>query len=402
MPHADAPHSQPDVPDEEAAAAPDAASHASPHMPPWIPRLILYVAVVGIAAVLALSIVRRLSGLIWILVIALFLSFALEPAVNWFTKHRWTRFWATSFILALLIIAVVGIAAVFMPMFVTQVGSLVAFITDVVNTVNPYLEEWFGTSISLEGIGDWGPQLAQAGMGLLGGVFGIVSGLLSFVGHALAIAFFAFFFVADGPKLRRFICSFLPPDRQQKVLWAWDTSLDKTGSYFYSRLLQAIIAGGSAFVVMTILRMPFALPLALWVGLISQFIPAVGSYIAAILPLLIAAFISLPTFLILGGWFLIYQLAENYIISPKITAHTMELHPAVALGSAFAGGALFGAIGAFLALPAAAVLQAGITTYSKRYEVVKNRLTLETTPEQDEPDDCAGGGGTDGPSSVRQ
>jgi len=352
-------------------------------MPPWVPRLVLYVALVGTAAVFAIMLLRQLTGLIWIMVIALFLSFALEPAVNWFSKHRWTRFWATSFILALLLLATVGIAAVFVPLFVAQVGSLVQFVGDVINTLNPLLQKWFGHSISLDSITDWIPQIAQAGLGLLGGVVGIVGSLASFVGRALAVAFFAFFLVADGPKFRRYICSFLPPDRQQKVLWTWDTALDKTGSYFYSRLLQALIAGGTAFVVMAILRVPFALPLALWVGLISQFIPAVGSYIAAILPLLIALFVSLPTFLILGGWFLLYQLIENYIISPKITAHTMELHPAVALGSAFAGGALFGAIGAFLALPAAAVIQAGVSNYSRRYDVVEDELTTESPSASD-------------------
>lgn len=76
-------------------------------MPPWVPRLVLYVALVGTAAVFAIMLLRQLTGLIWIMVIALFLSFALEPAVNWFSKHRWTRFWATSFILALLLLATV-------------------------------------------------------------------------------------------------------------------------------------------------------------------------------------------------------------------------------------------------------------------------------------------------------
>lgn len=55
----------------------------------------------------------------------------------------------------------------------------------------------------------------------------------------------------------------------------------------------------------------------------------------------------------------------------------------MALGSAFAGGALFGAIGAFLALPAAAVIQAGVSNYSRRYDVVEDELTTESPSASD-------------------
>jgi predicted PurR-regulated permease PerM len=63
------------------------------------------------------------------------------------------------------------------------------------------------------------------------------------------------------------------------------------------------------------------------------------------------------------AWILAYQQIENYLLSPRITGQTMNLHPAVAFGSALAGAALFGPMGAVLALPAAAVIQAFITTY---------------------------------------
>jgi predicted PurR-regulated permease PerM len=71
----------------------------------------------------------------------------------------------------------------------------------------------------------------------------------------------------------------------------------------------------------------------------------------------------------------VYQQIENYVFSPRITARTMEVHPALAFGAALGGIALFGAIGAILALPAAAMAQAIISETGDRHQVIKSDLT---------------------------
>ena len=70
---------------------------------------------------------------------------------------------------------------------------------------------------------------------------------------------------------------------------------------------------------------------------------------------------------------------DNHVLSPKLTARTMALHPAVAFGAVIAGGLLYGA---FLALPAAAILQAGLSVYLTRNEVVDSDLTREQPPSE--------------------
>ena len=74
---------------------------------------------------------------------------------------------------------------------------------------------------------------------------------------------------------------------------------------------------------------------------------------------------------------LVYQGIENYLLAPRITARTMELHPAVAFGAAFAGGSLMGVPGALMALPVAATIQALIGVYLQRHEVVESHLTVD-------------------------
>jgi predicted PurR-regulated permease PerM len=81
----------------------------------------------------------------------------------------------------------------------------------------------------------------------------------------------------------------------------------------------------------------------------------------------------------------VYQQIENYILSPRITARTMSLHPAVAFAAALIGGALGGVFAAFLALPVAGVIQAAVKEWSKSYDVVAEVQVVEPEDPGDRP-----------------
>jgi predicted PurR-regulated permease PerM len=80
-------------------------------------------------------------------------------------------------------------------------------------------------------------------------------------------------------------------------------------------------------------------------------------------------------------WVLVFLTAynqfENYVLGPRIARITLKIHPAITIGAVFAGGLLFGGVGAVLALPAAAVIQASISTYAEEHRVIDNELTQE-------------------------
>jgi hypothetical protein len=109
--------------------------------------------------------------------------------------------------------------------------------------------------------------------------------------------------------------------------------------------------------------------LAVWVGLVSQFIPTIGTYLAGALPMLIAFTVDPWYALWVLVFVVIYQQFENYVLQPKLTSKTVDIHPAVAFGSVIAGTALLGAVGALIAIPAVATLQAFLGAYVKRYAV---------------------------------
>ncbi len=184
------------------------------------------------------------------------------------------------------------------------------------------------------------------------------------------VGLFTFYFVAEGPKLRRAILSRMRPERQARVLFVWEKAIEQTGGYFYSRLLLAVINGTGMYLVLRFNNVPFAAPLAIFEGIVAEFIPIVGTYIGGAVPILVAFLVSPSAGVWAVGYVIVYQQLENYFLSPRLTAKTMSLHPAVAFAAALIGGALGGLLVAFLALPVAGVIQASIEEWSRPYDVV--------------------------------
>jgi len=348
-------------------------------MPGWVPRAILLF-FLGVAALFSVyALVRQLRPLLLILLVSLFLAFALEPAVNFLARRGWRRGVATGLVFFALVVAVTGFVAAMSVLVVEQVSNFADDAESYGDQIEEYAKNWFDAEIDMEETIDDltaedGPlrefaanNAADIAAAVLGGVF-----------QAFTVALFTFYLVADGPRLRRTVCSVLRPEQQREVLRAWELAIDKTGGYIYSRALLAGLSAIATWIALTIIGVPYALALALWVGVISQFVPVVGTYIAGALPVTIAALNEPVDVIWTLGFIILYQQVENYLLAPRITAQTMELHPAVAFGTVVAGAAILGPVGAVLALPAAAVGQAFLTTYIQRHEVVESALTADT------------------------
>ena len=365
---------QPPAPVPPPATAPP--SPPAP-LPAWVPRAILLAVAAFFGILVTRFLVHRLQSLILMVVVALFLSFALEPAVTWLAARGWRRGAATGVVMLGLLLGGGVLVGAMVPMLVQQVEGLTAGLPGWLDRANRLTERWLGTSVTTSQLQR---TLTSSTSDLAGSLLTVGTTLASGFFKLLTVGLFAFYLVADGPRVRRAVCSVLPPQRQREMLWAWDVAIAKTGGYLYSRLLLAAISAAATFAVLVLLGVPFALPLALWVGIISQFIPVVGTYIALTVPVLVALAHSPVAAVVLLVFLVLYQQVENYLLGPRVTARTMALHPAVALGAVIAGGSLYGAIGAFLALPAAAILQAGLSTYLTRHEVLDSALTRPRRP----------------------
>jgi predicted PurR-regulated permease PerM len=154
------------------------------------------------------------------------------------------------------------------------------------------------------------------------------------------------------------------------VLDVWELAVQKTGGYLSSRAILAVVSSLLHYVAFEAIGTPAPIALALWVGVISQFLPVIGIYVAGALPLLLTVIDAPIKGLFVLAFIVVYQQIENFLIAPKITAQTMELHAGVAFASAIIGGAVLGPTGAILGLPAAAVIQGILSSVGHRYEVV--------------------------------
>ena len=146
---------------------------------------------------------------------------------------------------------------------------------------------------------------------------------------------------------------------------------------------------------------PLGLTLGLFVGLVSQFIPTVGTYIAGALPVIVALTESPGQAIAVLVFVVLYQQFENYLLAPPLSARTMQLHPAVAFAGVIVGATLIGPAGAFLALPIIATVQAFASSYVQRHALVESEM-LETAPEGESDADADVESGTPGPESSEE
>jgi predicted PurR-regulated permease PerM len=349
----------------------DAAGQGA-RMPRWLPR----------AMVLALTLIavfqlgswafHQLTNLLINILISFFLALAIEPAVSWMASRGMRRGLATFLVFLGSLIMVAGFVTLLGSMLAGQIIKMIEGFPDYLDSVINWINTHFHTDLRRvdiqEGLlhSDWLRKYVQNSAT---GVLDVSGQVLGGLFQLLTVALFSFYFAADGPRLRRALCSVLPPARQAEVLRAWEIAVDKTGGYLYSRGLMALISGVAHYILLEALGVPYAPVLGVWVGLVSQFIPTIGTYLAGALPMLIAFTIDPWYALWVLVFVVLYQQFENYVLQPKLTSRTVDIHPAVAFGSVIAGTALLGAVGALIAIPAVATLQAFLGAYVKRYDV---------------------------------
>ena len=332
----------------------------------WMPRIAFVVLLtVAIGAIFTWAFVQVSSFLLTI-VMSLFLAFALAPAVDRLAQRGWRRGVATG--LVMLIAVLIGLVFVFaFVSLVVEQGALIANrIPGWVDSLFLFLREDLGIEISRadvlaqeEAIKDWLLSYSDDAVALVAGVGGTILGA---VFGALTMGLFVFYMTAEAPSLRRAVVRPFPEHQKERLIAIWDEASNQTGNYIYSRSLLAGFSAVFHTIAFLILGLPSALALGLFVGVVSQFVPNIGTYIAGALPVIVALASGDATQAI---WVIViitvYQQFENIVLANKITAQTMDLHPAIAFGSVIIGANLLGAAGALLALPVAATIVALIS-----------------------------------------
>src|SRR4051794_2979828 len=343
--------------------------------PPWLRRGVLLVLAVVAGYQIALWLFTNLREFLGLLFLSWLFAVGIEPVVDALVRRGMRRGAATGLVMLGLVAAAVGFLAVFGALLVDQLAELLSALPDAVADVVRWANRAFGTTFQPDDIVTslqlTPARVQQLVQDLTPGLVGILSQLVGLVFQGLTFLLFAYYMSAQGPTLRATVSTWFPPRHQRVIATVWEIAVDKTGGYLLSRLLLAVLNAAFTGVLLWAIGVPYWLPLAIWTGVLSQFIPAVGTYLAIALPALIALSNQPIDALWVVLFGTVYQQFENYLIGPRITARTVAVHPAVAVGAVIMGAALFGPMGALVAIPVVAAVQAVIETYGHGYALAE-------------------------------
>ena len=324
---------------------------------------------VVVGVVLALYVIYLLRRPITWLVIAAFLAIALAGPVNFFQRYM-KRGLAIALVYFGLLAIPIGLGAVLIPPIVHQISDVATNAPHYVSDVEDYvhknktlndLNNKYDITQKLTDEANKLPSKAGDAAKVLRDIgFGLVSSIFA----GVSILILSVFMVASGPRWIEGFIRMQRPEHSERIERTLRRIAAAVGNYVGGALLQATIAGLTAFIVLSILGVPFAGPLAV-VYFVFDLIPVVGATLAAFLVAIVTAFVDFPVTLIVWVVFaVVYQQVENYLIQPQIQKRATKIEAFVVLVAVLFGSTLFGVLGAILAIPAAATIQIAIQEWT--------------------------------------
>jgi len=295
----------------------------------------------------------KLSDIFILLITAVMVASALNPAVKWLNKKLPLALSAALIVIALILPLVYVVGAV-IPDFISQFPAIIDRVTLALSGANflpPYLRQL-----------DFS-QYFQNGSSYIFESTKIIS---NFFIQAITFIFLVFYLLIDGESLRKLVALSIKKENRKKVEKLADDLGRISGQYIRGNLLISLICASVTFIGLMLIGVPYALPLAIFAG-VMDLLPLIGSTIGAVPAVIIAFTISPVAGLLTIALFGVYQAVENDILAPSIYNKVLNLLPFLSFIVVIIGSIIFGIAGAFLALPIAA----GIPTIIKHLEKQK-------------------------------
>ena len=327
-------------------------------------RAFLYVVLISISVLIFL----RVKSLIFDLFVAVVLAALAEPVVYRLSQKINRK--ASAMVAVSLILLVIG-ATLFsiIPIMVQELyflsSQIPTYFDNFINYLN--VEGFAVSSQSLDLESQFNSLIKDYGSTVGSSVVFAGQGLLRTLGHIFVIFFFTYYLISEGDGWRIKLKESLPDNVSTSIDQVWTIGVSKAGGFIVAKVILGVLASVVLSVSFLIIGLPSPIALGVAAGILSQLIPVVGTFLGGLVPFI--ASISLGTTAMIATVLvlLVYQVVENYFVSPRVTKSTMEIHPAIAVFSTLFGAYTLGGVGAILALPVAATVQGVLGT------IVKNR-----------------------------
>jgi putative heme transporter len=318
-------------------------------------------AILGIVGVLVVAgyVASLLALLLIPLVLALFPATLLEPVARWLREKGAPRALAS-------VVTLLGGLLV--------VGGILAATTGLIISGAPELTESVGEGIErLEGLvqrvapgANFGSVEEILGMvddeegarGLASRALRVTSGVVEMLATSVLLLVFLFFYIHSGRSMVEGVTGLLPEGRRTAAREGADTAWETLGRFFRGQIVVALANGIMIGIGLALLGVPLALPLAV-LTFFGGLFPIVGALLTGAVAILVAlADGGLTLALLVGGLVILVQQLESNVLAPLVLGRAIDLHPATVIMSVTAGGLLLGVLGAFLAVPTAAIAKA--------------------------------------------
>jgi predicted PurR-regulated permease PerM len=314
-----------------------------------------------VAVLLALLSLWVVRDMLILALVALFIAVSLDPFVRWMVRRGIKRPYAVT-LMILITIAVVGtVMALLMPPLISEASQISKDLPGYVSDLDQR-SRTFRELSTRYGLDEELTKLANELPGRIGtSAVNFFRRFLGVLASTLLVFVLAIYFMADLPRIRRVIPQVAPRALRHRTRHVVDVVFDKVGAYMIGGLLVSFIAGIVTYIGLTVLKVPFALPLAMFV-FICAFIPLIGASIGAIVCVIVAGIANglWPSAALVALLFIVYQQLENYIIAPRVMQRSVNLPAVGVLLAGLLGATLLGLIGALMAIPIAAAIKAVI------------------------------------------
>ena len=317
-------------------------------------RAFLYVLFIAISVLIFL----RVKSLLFDLFVAIVLAALAEPVVYRLSKKVNRK--VSAFIAVSMILLVIG-ATFFsiIPIMVQEIYFLSSQIPTYFDNFITYLnvEGFAVSSQSLDLESQFNSLIKDYGSTVGSSVVFAGQGLLRTLGHIFIIFFFTYYLISEGDGWRVKLKESLPENLSNSIDQVWTIGVSKAGGFIVAKFILGILASIVLSLAFLLIGLPSPIALGVSAGILSQLIPVVGTFLGGLVPFIASISLGTTSMIATVGVLLIYQVIENYFISPKVTKSTMEIHPAIAVFSTLFGAYTLGGVGAILALPVAATVQ---------------------------------------------
>jgi predicted PurR-regulated permease PerM len=307
----------------------------------WSWRALVVAALFVVAAEAAL----QFPAVIMPVVIAVILAATLSPAAAALERRGLNRSVAAMTV-------AVGTGLVILLVVILTLASLIGPVADMVSTAQTGAEN---AGLQQVGVGSF---VAAIGGGIVVAVSGAVGNMIAVVLVLLLGGFLTFYFIRDGGRVWHGLLERIPADRRSGLDAAGTRAADVLGGYMLGTAAISLFGAATQWLIMVILGLPFALPLAV-LAVFAGFIPYIGGFISTGLAFLVAVAVGDQSdIVIMFIYTIVFNIVQGNFVTPLVYGKAVSLHPAIILLAVPIGSALAGIVGMFLVVPVAGVIAA--------------------------------------------